>query len=99
MFKDTLIAFFKDKKYWDLLLNSTLIIVGGAIVYHYVEGWDMIDSLYFSVITLTTIGYGDFAPQTSTGKIFTIFYLDWIRNDSKLYSDSISPLQSYETRK
>ncbi len=34
-----------------------------------------LDSLYFSTITLTTIGFGDFAPQTDAGKIFTIIYI------------------------
>ena len=34
-----------------------------------------LDALYFSVITLTTIGYGDFAPQIDIGKIFTIGYV------------------------
>lgn len=36
---------------------------------------DYIDALYFSIITLTTIGYGDFSPQTTEGKVFTIFYI------------------------
>jgi voltage-gated potassium channel Kch len=31
--------------------------------------------LYFSVITLTTVGYGDFSPQTPAGKIFTMIYV------------------------
>ena len=53
---------------------STNYIVGSS-VYHFLEGWSWIDSLYFSVITLTTIGYGDFSPVTDTGKLFTIFYI------------------------
>lgn len=44
-------------------------------IYHFLEGWSYVDSLYFSVITLTTIGYGDFSPQTDAGKLFTIFYI------------------------
>ena len=32
------------------------------------EGWSHFDALYFSFITLTTIGYGDFSPSTVTGR-------------------------------
>ncbi|WMW25618.1 potassium channel family protein [Methanolobus sediminis] len=47
----------------------------GTVVYHSVEDWKWLDALYFSVITLTTIGYGDLAPQTDLGKMFTILYV------------------------
>jgi voltage-gated potassium channel len=52
-----------------------LVIAGGTIVYHYLEGWSWVDAVYFSVVTLTTVGFGDFAPQTDAGKLFTIFYI------------------------
>jgi hypothetical protein len=35
----------------------------------------LIKGFYFSVITLTTVGFGDFVPSTACGKIFTIFYI------------------------
>lgn len=71
----TLLSFIKDKEYRSLL-TTTLFVVGfGSVVYHNIEGWTWIDSIYFSVITLTTIGYGDYSPQTDEGKLFTIFYI------------------------
>ena len=51
-----------------------LMISIGAFAYHKVEGWRYLDSIYFVVITVTTIGYGDLVPHTDTGKIFTIFF-------------------------
>ncbi len=52
-----------------------LVLVSGMVFYHSVEGWTWLDSLYFSVITLTTVGYGDFSPQTDAGKVFTMIYI------------------------
>lgn len=51
-----------------------LVWVIGSVFYHRVEGLSYIDSLYFTAVTLTTVGYGDFAPQTDAGKIFTAIY-------------------------
>ena len=47
----------------------------GVVLYHHLEKWSWIDSLYFSVITLATVGYGDLVPKTDAGKLFTVFYV------------------------
>ncbi|MCC6626046.1 MAG: two pore domain potassium channel family protein [Chloroflexi bacterium] len=56
-----------------LVLLSTLTL--GTTFYHHIEGWDWLDSLYFCVVTLATIGYGDLAPKTPQGRAFTIFFV------------------------
>lgn len=71
----TLISFLQDDEYRDLLITTAIILLVGTLAYHYLEGWSVIDSFYFSVVTLTTIGYGDFAPQTDAGKLFTVLYI------------------------
>lgn len=75
IFFKTIINFLRDKDYRNLLFTTVLIIAFGSVVYRYLEGWSWLDSIYFSVITLTTVGYGDFSPQTDAGKLFTLFYI------------------------
>jgi len=47
----------------------------GTVFYRIVEGWSWLDCLYFSVVTLTTVGYGDLNPTTSLSKVFTMIYI------------------------
>tara|TARA_R110000772_G_scaffold153061_2_gene264022 strand:+ start:144 stop:464 length:321 start_codon:yes stop_codon:yes gene_type:complete len=75
IFFETILSFLKNKEYRTLLLTTVFVIAIGTGVYQYLENWTWLDSLYFSIITLTTIGYGDFSPQTVAGKWFTIFYI------------------------
>jgi hypothetical protein len=63
-----------DPRTRPILFYAAFVIALGAVVYHWLEGWSWLDSFYFVVITLTTIGYGDFAPTTPLTKLITIFY-------------------------
>ncbi len=65
----------KDPAIQMLAIMLAIVLVIGTIFYWRVEGWNLLDSLYFSVVVLTTVGLGDFAPETSAGKAFTIVYL------------------------
>jgi len=65
----------KDREFRALFFWVLGILVLGTWFYARFEHWRLLDSLYFTVTTLTTVGYGDLSPQTDAGKIFTIFYL------------------------
>jgi hypothetical protein len=66
---------FKQAETRALLLIATLILVIGATFYTRVEHWSLLDSVYFCIVTLGTVGYGDMTPTTTLGKVFTIVYI------------------------
>lgn len=58
-----------------LFLTLVLIIALGTVFFRYVEGWSWLDSYFFSVVTLSTVGYGELVPATAAGKIGTTIFI------------------------
>jgi len=50
-------------------LVATLAV--GTVGYRLVEGWSWLDSFFMTLITVTTVGYGEVHPLDAGGKIFT----------------------------
>lgn len=52
-----------------------LVITFGAISFHLIEGFSLLDSFYLATETVTTVGYGDLTPKSSTGRMFAIIFM------------------------
>ena len=68
-------AFWRDPGSRAVLAVAATMVALGSVVYRFVEDLSWIDSIYLCVITLTTVGYGDLAPTTTAGKLFTMVYV------------------------
>lgn len=59
-----------------IVLLAVLSAVGvGTVVFHLLEGWSILDSLYVTVQTLTTVGFGDLTPRSTMGRAFATLFM------------------------
>jgi voltage-gated potassium channel len=68
-------AGWSDMEFRFLLLLFAGQIAVGTVTFSLVEGWSLFNSLYFCVVSLTTVGYGDVTPESAAGKLITMVYL------------------------
>jgi voltage-gated potassium channel len=58
------------------VLAVVIAIALGTLSFHLIEGWSILDSLYVTTQTVTTVGFGDVTPKSIHGRIFaTVFML------------------------
>ncbi len=70
-----LIAVWRDPETKALPVVAGALVLTGTLFYWRFEEWTVVESLYFCVATLTTVGYGDLNPTTPGTQIFTIVYI------------------------
>ena len=57
------------------LILAMFVLMSGTSFYVVIEDWSFVDALYFSAVTAATVGYGDLAPVTNAGKMFSVAYM------------------------
>ena len=58
-----------------VLMAVLATIAFGTVAFHLLEGWSILDSLYVTVQTLTTVGFGDITPRTGLGRVFATGFM------------------------
>lgn len=50
-----------------ILAGCIVFVTIPAVIFKYIEGWTALESIYFVVVTLTTVGFGDFVAGKQPG--------------------------------
>ncbi|RMH71245.1 MAG: potassium channel protein [Gemmatimonadetes bacterium] len=55
---------------------AIIVVTGfGTLGYIWIEGWSVLEALYMTVITLSTVGFGEIHHLSPTGRLFTVFLI------------------------
>ncbi len=65
----------KTKDLLKLFLSFSILIILGTSGYVFIENWNLLDSVYMTFITLSTVGFSEVNPMSDYGRIFTIFLI------------------------
>lgn len=62
-------------KLGQILIGAAFLIVGAGGVFAYLEERDLVDGIWYAIVTVTTVGYGDVVPETENGRLFGTFLI------------------------
>ncbi|WP_373018897.1 ion channel [Thiomicrorhabdus sp.] len=65
----------KRHRLGQILIGSAFMIVAAGGLFAYIEDRNIIDGIWYAIVTVTTVGYGDVVPQTENGRIFGTFLI------------------------
>jgi voltage-gated potassium channel len=63
------------RKYLLFIAPLLMFLVIGPAGYIFLEDTSFLDGLYLTIITISTVGYGDIAPTTPAGRLFTVLLI------------------------
>jgi voltage-gated potassium channel Kch len=65
----------EDRESRPVFLWAVGTVIVGSLLFRWLEGWSWLDAIYFCVVSLTTVGYGDLTPTRPESKLLAIFYI------------------------
>ncbi len=65
----------RQLKMHTVVVSLVGIVAMGTVFFHFVEGWSWLDSYFFTVVTISTVGYGVLVPVTALGKIAATVFI------------------------
>ena len=69
------LAIFRHKRVSALIAVTLAMVLVGTILFSLLEGWTFIDSFYFTISTMTTVGFGDLTVTSDISKLLTSLYM------------------------
>ncbi|MEJ6793103.1 MAG: potassium channel protein [Lacinutrix sp.] len=72
--RDSLLKFIRTKIYLAVTLLFIVLLIG-VLGFRVISGYSWLDAVYMTVITITTVGFGEVEPLDDASKIFTVFLI------------------------
>jgi len=60
------------RRFLQIIYALIVVIAIGVIGYRFIEGWSLLDSLFMTVTTISTVGYREVHPLSTGGMVFTV---------------------------